>query len=57
MEWKRLDEDAIRCDGYVIRRGWYIGGMAFRLFHDNRLVAICPSAERAKGMAERGDKR
>ena len=54
MKWERLDNDAIQCGDYVIRRGGWMGGTVFRLFYKSKLLAICPTADAAKGWAETG---
>lgn len=54
MTWTRPTADTIECPPWSIRKGWLIGGTCYRLFNRNRLIAICPSAESAMKLADRG---
>jgi len=54
MVWARDGAEAITCPPWTIRKGGWLGGTVYRLFHGARLIAICPTADSAKARAERG---
>lgn len=54
MTWARTSAETMESPPWVIRKGWFLSGIVYRLFNTNRLVAICPSAETAMAFAERG---
>lgn len=54
MTWYRADETTLACPPWLIRRGGWLGGTVYRLFRDGKLVAVCPSAEKARQVAESG---
>lgn len=52
MTWTRTSADTMSSPPWHIAKGWFINGVAYRLFRDGRLIAVCPSAESAMKRAE-----